>query len=206
MRYPLTEEAKTMARALASEWEEGKIEQRTLLIGQTRLIEHRQRTLLRIGNNEYLPSSLTELARFELLVIERHRGSSYNILLQQELRNAVENDFEVSDYFLKMTNVGNIIANSTTGPVQGVGYNTGIVYQNVEELADSMTASLGQAFLETQVELKNAIAELRTASEANQQSKLGKVISELGRCLQHGANTVAVVNALVSIVPFLQGQ
>ncbi|GIK64418.1 MAG: hypothetical protein BroJett018_22120 [Chloroflexota bacterium] len=205
MKYPLTEEAKTTARALVLAWEAGEIEQRTLLHAPEKIVNNRRRNFLRIGNNEYLPSSLKELSLFGLLVIENDRGSNYNVLLLQELRNAVENDFEVSDYFLTMNAVGNIIVNSTTGPVQGVGYNTGIVHQNVEQLADYMTASLGQAFLETQTDLKTAIEELRTAVGANQQSKLGKVISELGRCLQHGANTVAIVTALNAAAPFLQG-
>lgn len=206
MKYPLTEEAKTTARALVSAWGAGEIEQRTLLHAPERTANNRRRNFLHIGNKEdYLPSSLTELSLFGLLVIENRSSGSYNVLLLQELRNAVENDFEVSDYFLTMNAVGNIIVNSTTGPVQGVGYNTGIVHQNVEQLADYMTASLGQAFLEIQVDLKNAIDELRTAVEADQQSKLGKVISELGHCLQHGANAAAVSAALIAVAPFLQG-
>ncbi len=204
MKYPLTEEAKATAKALVAAWNNGKIEQRTLLHAPEVLIEHRRRNFLIIDNEKYIPSSLIELSLFGLLVIKNDGGSSYNVLLLQELRNAVENDFEVSDYFLTMNAVGNIIVNSTTGPVQGVGYNTGIVHQNVEQLADYMTASLGQEFLETQTQLKTAIDELRTAVEANQQSKLGRVISELGRCLQHGANAAAVSAALIAVAPFLQ--
>jgi len=41
----------------------------------------------------------------------------WGILLLQELINAVENDFEVSHYFLTMNAVGNIIINSITGSV-----------------------------------------------------------------------------------------
>ncbi len=206
MKYPLTEEAKTTARALVSAWGAGEIEQRTLLHAPERMANNRRRNFLHIGSKEdYLPSSLTELSLFGLLIIENRSSGSYNVLLLQELSNAVENDFEVSDYFLTMNAVGNIIVNSTTGPVQGVGYNAGVVHQNIEQLADYMTASLGQAFLEAQVDLKTAIDELRTAIAADQQSKLGKVISELGRCLQHGANTAAVSAALIAAAPFLQG-
>jgi hypothetical protein len=204
MKYPLTEPAKDTAKALVSAWNTGRIEQRSLINSPEKIIDHRRRNFLEIDGEDYLPSSLRELSLFGLLVIENDRGSSYNVLLLQELRNAVENDFEVSDYFLTMNAVGNIIVNSTTGPVQGVGYSTGIVHQNVAELADYMTASLGQAFLETHAELKNAIDDLRTAVESDQQSKLGKVISELGNCLQHGANTATLVAALTAAAPFLQ--
>ena len=103
-----------------------------------------------------------------------------------------------------MNAVGNIIVNSTTGPVQGVGINTGTVHQTVEQLADYMSATLGQDFLAANLELRAAIDELRIAVAGNQQSKLGKVISELGNCLQHGANAATLTAALVAAAPLLQ--
>jgi hypothetical protein len=205
MKYPLTETTKSAAHDIVSQWNAGNVEQE-LTITVFRGDDEVRPGFVYGANNDFTSPSFAvwrELAKFDLVDIRRG-DNSWEILLLQELRNAVENDFEVSDYFLTMNAVGNIIVNSTTGPVQGVGYNTGIVHQNVEQLADYMTASLGQAFLETQTQLKAAIDDLRTAVEADQQSKLGKVISELGNCLQHGANAAAVVVALNAAAPFLQ--
>lgn len=211
MKYPLTEQAKVTARELVTAWNAELIPQLIPLFEirndggswHTRF----KRTLEVSFEPPHLAIWL-ELAQYGLIRYvpdqSENDDGNFEILLLQELRNAVENDFEVSDYFLTMNAVGNIIVNSTTGPVQGVGYSTGIVHQNVEQLADYMTASLGQAFLETQTQLKTAIDDLRTAVEADQQSKLGKVISELGNCLQHGANAAAVVVALNAAAPFLQ--
>lgn len=203
MKYPLTETAKAVARALVAAWDTGEIEQSQLFALQSKLENNRNRTFIIISGQDFRSYILRELSLFGLITTEK-QSTAYTVFLLQELRNAVESDFEVSDYFLTMNAVGNIIVNSTTGPVQGVGYGTGIVHQNVEQLADYMTASLGQAFLETQTQLKAAIDDLRTAVEADQQSKLGKVISELGNCLQHGANAAAVIAALNAAAPFLQ--
>lgn len=203
MKYPLTEAAKNIATALNTAWNAGEIEQSHLFSVSMKHENGRNRSIVTISGRDFYPYSLRELSLFGLITIEK-QSSAYTVFLLQELRNAVENDFEVSDFFLTMNAVGNIIVNSTTGPVQGVGYSTGIVHQNVEQLADYMTATLGEDFLATQKVLAKAISELRTAFEADQQSKLGKVISELGRCLQHGANVAAVVVALNAAAPFLQ--
>ncbi|QPC83067.1 hypothetical protein G4Y79_01435 [Phototrophicus methaneseepsis] len=210
LKYPLTETAKATARELAKAWTAGQVPQLIPMFeirndggvwdtGFKRKIEAEL--------DAPHTSILLELAEFNLvrvIPIENQSESVFEVLLLQELKNAVENDFEVSDYFITMNAVGNIIVNSTTGPVQGVGYNTGILHQNVEQLADFMNATLGDAFLQSQTELKNAIDALRESNEANQQSKLGKVVSELGNCLQHGANTAAVVAALTAAAPFIQ--
>ncbi len=211
MKYPLTEQAKVTARALITAWNSDHLPQLIPLFEirndggswHTRF----KRTLEVNFDPPHLAIWL-ELAEYGLVRyipdMSKSEDRNFEILLLEELRNAVENDFEVSDYFLTMNAVGNIIINSTTGPVQGVGYNKGIVHQNVEQLADYMTATLGQKFLATQAALATAIEELRTAIASDQQSKLGKVVSELGNCLQHGANAAAVVVALNAAAPFLQ--
>jgi hypothetical protein len=211
LKYPLTEQAKDTARELVAAWNAELVPQLIPLFEirndggswHTRF----KRTLEVSFEPPHLAIWL-ELAQYGLIRYipdqSQNDDANFEVLLLQELRKAVENDFEVSDYFLTMNAVGNIIVNSTTGPVQGVGYNTGIVHQNVEQLADYMSASLGQAFLDTQTQLKAAIDDLRTTVEVDQQSKLGKVISELGNCLQHGANAAAVVVALNAAAPFLQ--
>lgn len=205
MKYPLTDDAKAAARHIVSEWIAGSVEQELTI------------TVMR-GDDEVVPgvdygasddfqspsfAVWRELAKFDLVDLVRDENS-WDILLLQELRNAVATDFDVSDYFLTLNAVGNIIVNSTTGPVQGIGINTGTVHQTVEQLADYMTATLGQDFLAANTELKSAIDDLRAATTADQQSALGKVISQLGNGLHLGSSTATIVQALLAAAPFLQ--
>jgi hypothetical protein len=212
MKYPLTENARDGARQLVQNWDDGKLEQHMVFSsgnaeGDVSFVQlSRQHILKKCGFP--LSEVMLELAKFGLIDITFNRASdgktkSIEILLLQELRNAVENDFEVSDYFLTLNAVGNIIINSSTGPVQGVGYNTGTVNQNIEQLADGLIAQLGMQFVQSNAELRQAIEDLRTATEGNKQSKLGKVISELGRCLGHTANAAAIAGALLKLAPYL---
>lgn len=207
MKYPLTETAKTAAIEIVAAWDAGNLEQKVRLAIMRGGDQERPMIVNRPSrdNNFTSPPLATwwELSKFNLVAISADQN--WDILLLQELRNAVATDFDVSDYFITMNAVGNIIVNSTTGPVQGVGVNTGTVHQTVEQLADYMTATLGQDFLAANIELKAAIDELRTATTADQQSALGKVISQLGNSLHLGASTATIVQALTAAAPFLQG-
>lgn len=205
MKYPLTPTAKEVARTLVDLWNSDQPQQFTISITYA---EDRVYAVF-VYDAEYeisvsiLPS-LHELSKFGLIDFSRDEDS-WSVLLLQELRNAVEMDFEVSEYFLTLNAVGNIIINSTTGPVQGIGLNTGNVQQSANELADELVLKLGQDFLQTQVELATAINGLRTADKPEtKRLQLGKVISELGHCLQHGANAAMVIAALTTAIPFLQ--
>jgi hypothetical protein len=209
VKYPLTEDAKQAARNLVQAWDSGEIQQRFIArfnwrqTGKEFYIFDGGDKSFKLPNRE----SLLELALFGLLHIERvpkeHESENWEILMMQELRNAVDSDFEVSEYFLTLNAVGNIIINSATGPVQGVGYSTGKVTQNVEELADTLTTMLGQELLQSQAELREAIEQLRISAEADRPSKFGKVVLELGRCLEHGANAVTIISALATVSQFL---
>jgi hypothetical protein len=203
MKYPLTPTTKEAAKAIVQAWDAGEVQQRIIIIitrGDDE--EHLLINFGASGNfNSPNLSTWRELSKFGLVDIQFN--GNLDILLLQELRNAVQTDFEVSDYFLTMNAVGNIIINSTTGTVQGVGYNTGQVSQTLSEVADDLTKQLGESFLESQTDLRNAIDALREANEANQQSKLGKVISELGRCLDHGSNAASVTIALTMLIMLL---
>lgn len=205
MKYPLTDDAKAAARHIVSEWIAGNVEQEltiTVLRGDDEVVPG---FVYGASDNFQSPSfaAWRELAKFDLVDLVRDEDS-WNILLLQELRNAVATDFDVSDYFLTLNAVGNIIVNSTTGPVQGIGINTGTVHQTVEQLADYMSATLGQEFLAANTDLKAAIDDLRTATTADQQSALGKVISQLGNGLHLGSSTATIVQALLAAAPFLQ--
>lgn len=211
MKYPLTEQSKIIARALAAAWDSDKLPQLIPLFEVRNDGGSWSTGFKRAWDLDFESPHLAiwlELAQYGLVRYIPDSSSAterkFEILLLQELRSAVATDFDVSDYFITMNAVGNIIVNSTTGPVQGVGINTGNMNQTVEQLADSMTASLGQEFLDSQTSLRTAIGELRVAVAADQQSRLGKVISELGHCLQHGANTAMVIAAISAAAPFLQ--
>lgn len=211
MKYPLTEQAKNVARALVAAWDLDRLPQLIPMFEIRNDGGSWHTGFKRAIEVDFEPPQLAiwlELARYGLIqYIPEHSTDEpkFEILLLQELRNAVATDFDVSDYFLTLNAVGNIIVNSTTGPVQGVGVNTGTIHQTVEQLADYMSATLGQDFLAANVELKAAIDELRTATTADQQSALGKVISQLGNSLHLGASTVTIVQALTAAAPFLQG-
>ncbi len=79
----------------------------------------------------------------------------------QALRNAVENDFEVSDYFLAMNAVGTIVqGNLTLHPgavMQSAASNTGSITQTNEQIADALTAALGEQFLQSQERVRQAV-------------------------------------------------
>jgi hypothetical protein len=214
MKYPLTPKAQEEARRLVEKWDADQLDQYMVVSSgdaDNERVEIASLSARRVLEEIGFPLAgvLFELSKFGLIDVQCTFDSSGHmtriaILLLEELRNAVANDFEVSDYFLTLNAVGNVIVNSTTGPVQGVGINSGIVRQNIEQVADDLVATLGQEFIRTQVALKDAIDALRTATVADQQSRLGKVISELGRCLQDGANAATVVGALTIAIPFLQ--
>lgn len=208
MKYPLTTEAKESATELVETWNENTERQLWNFIFQT----GGGRILTEIMTCAYDPNSslriplriIRELATYGLIRVD---GSE--ILLLQELRNAVENDFEVSEYFLTMNAVGTIVQGNVMmqpgSVLQSAASNTGNIAQSNELVADNLKGLLGEDFLKTQTELQDAIQALRDATDADKQSKYGKVISELGRCLQHGANTAVVVNAIGMIARFLMG-
>jgi hypothetical protein len=212
MKYPLTAQAKDIARILVAHWDAEKLPQLIPLYEIRNDGGSWHTGFKRSLDVEFKPPHLAiwlELAQYGLVryIPDPSSGDepNFEILLLQELRNAVATDFDVSDYFITMNAVGNIIVNSTTGAVQGVGINTGTVHQTVEQLADYISATLGQDFLAVNIELKAAIDELRTATIADQQSALGKVISQLGNSLHLGASTATIVQALTAAAPFLQG-
>ncbi len=206
MKYPMTEEAKQAASHLVNAWSSGELEQRFWI----RMIRDRDKANYSIyegGRKDFplpKPASLLELAAFDLVNTQReitqHSSEIWEILLMQELRNAVENDFEVSEYFLTMNAVGTIVQgdlNLQPGAVmQSAASNYGSIQQSNEQLADALTAKLGPQFVQSQDELRQAIEQLRIAVEAEKSPKLGKVMQELGRCIHLGASAAQLLPAI----------
>jgi hypothetical protein len=220
MKYPLTDEAKQWAVRLVEAWKNGDISQYIEIdydyeIGEEGLagsaVTGINFPFKLPGNNVFL-----ELANFNLLNLNINWMSAggsyyprYSVLLMQELFNAVESDFEVSEYFLTINAVGTIIQDGAvvTAPFQSaaVGYGSLSQTQTVKnsELADKLIQMLGPQFLESNREIVAAINEFRESIESDRQSKLGKVISQLGNSLQHGANAFVVYQALMYLTPFI---
>lgn len=209
MKYPLTDTAKEAAKALVAGWDAGTIEQQFVVI-ISRYASGFDVFLHEGGQRDFkLPPlpSLLELAHFGLITVQRvltgHSSENWEILLLQELRNAVESDFDVSEYFLTMNAVGTVVQGNLTlhaGSVfQSAATNTGAIQQSNEQLADTLTMQLGRDFLQTQKQLREAIDQLREAAEGEKPSRLGSVLLELGRCLSHGANAAQVIPAITAV-------
>lgn len=200
VKYPLTPEAKEEARALVKYWNEGKI---------PGLISLTAFQLNPEGDSSidktWKPPSEASLRQFDLFnlvqytVIPRPNDiPRRELLLLQELRNAVDSDFTVSEYFMTMNAVGNIIINSTTGPVQGVGYSEGEVHQTMGALADDLEAHLAN-LSGVGKGLTDAINELRNAVKGEEKAKIGKVIEQVGFSIGMGADLATLVPVLYTL-------
>lgn len=217
VKYPLTAKAKEGARLLLKSWDEKKKDQYVAIASGDVQNENfdivslsRERVLEEWGYP--LAGVLFELSKYGLIDVNcqytaEGKMARIEILLLQELRNAVESDFEVSDYFLTMNAVGTIVQGNLTihpgGFLQSAASNTGNVTLNVQQIADDLVGILGQPFLERQVALKESIEELRYADESNKKSRIGKVIGELGHCLEHGANAATLITAIAQLSTYL---
>ncbi len=214
MKYPLTNGAKEAAQRLVELWRNEQIEQ-IFVIGLSSDSSGTHMFAYEGADNNDLKgitiANLRELSTFGLIdirisVLDRLQ-QNWDLLLLQELVNAVDNDFEVSEYFLTMNAVGAIIQGSVNvqsgGTFQSAASNLGDVTLNNAQLADKLTETLSESFLESQAALKDAIDELRESAEVDREPKVGKVISQLGHSLEHGANTAAVVAALMVLARLL---
>ena len=146
VKYPLTTEAKEAAKKLVEAWDEQKIDQYFVLsqINEEKDKPIRAKSSRGVWSTEFEPpliGVLLELSKFQLVsidtepefikyaegsgsfvrMVEAHRPKRWYVVLMQELRNAVENDFDVSDYFLTFNAVGTIITGDNvtfSGPFQ----------------------------------------------------------------------------------------
>jgi hypothetical protein len=204
MKYALTDTAKEAARYLVKAWEAGDIEQQLTITVYRGDSEYRPNFVHGATPDFKSPSFATwrELARFDLVEVEVGY-ESWDILLLQELRNAVANDFEIPD----SAGQGQTLNVNVQGDINGsliAALNIGEVnLSSNQQIADQLTSALGKGFLQGQDEIRKAIEELRQSIESERQSRVGKVISEFGRCLEHGANTVAVIEGIVRATPIL---
>jgi hypothetical protein len=208
LKYPLTELARVSAVNLVDAWRSGKVQQNFTVTDVTNIGSTHREIAVTIGSTRDFISprieNLIELSRFNLITMNvslSSTGRTWEILLMQELINAVENDFAVSDYFLTTQAVGTIISSAgsitITGTVAGAASIYGNVSQTVNELAQHLRQELGDELLKHEPDLKLAIEELEVAvKQESRLSAAGKVILELGRVLQHTSNTLGAINAI----------
>jgi hypothetical protein len=213
LKYPLSSQAKTLASQLVTDWDASKINQ------IFRLVESRSSsgwtTFTSQSDNKSLPfqperALLSELAQYHLIAMNLMRSEEHSdtweILLLEELRNAVRNEFEVSDFFLTTAAVGTIVQGDLTIHPNANYQSAANVYgdniQTIDQLSSELEAKLSH-LLEDNHDLQIAITELRSSEEQDRIPKIGKVIMELGRCLQHGSNIAVILSALPMLIQFL---
>lgn len=213
VKYPLTEEAKEAARGLVEAWNSGELQQLFYVYDVTSLGDEAPEIITGLGATKLrsLPplGILLELAQYGLLSLEPSprsaKGDAWQILLLQELRNAVRSDFEVSDFFLTTTAVGNIIMNATVNaPVQGVGQALAPVTQNVELIVGEIKAMLGERFIEEHPDIERALKEFDDAPAEQLPNKGRRLIKSLAEVLQGVEQAAGVLQAIIFLSQFLQ--
>jgi len=212
VKYPLTPEAKEAAKKLSDIWKAGELDQLFYFNENTSygtISETIAKSAYSGKSHEGLKRSLLmELARFGLLQIHFSGNDGWEILLLEELMRAVENDFEVSDFFLTTSAVGTIIYGNLTldkgALFQSAAAGIGDVSVTAQTLPDEIIKLLGADA--DRPEVAAAIEELRQSNDTTRIEKAGKVIQELGRSLEHVANAGGALSAIAMIVRVLTGQ
>lgn len=215
VKYPLTQDGKSAAKSLVEAWDRNEVDQTFELVDVSAGSGLRVRQFaiaLGADNSFSIPSmgTLNELAQFDLINVIKQittRGLRLEVTLLQELRNAVESDFEVSDFFLTISAVGTIIYGDLVmdsgATFQSAAAGVGDVNVTAQQLPDAIVRLLGEDALRP--EIAAAITDLKTADEPTRLEKMGKVIEELGRGLGHLSNTGGALAAIALITKILSG-
>lgn len=170
--YPLTPEAREAAKKLVTAWDEGKIGQE-LSVTELRSGGKVQATIIDGIEQPPAKSTLIELSEFNL--VRWFEDGKFH--LRQELRNAVNNDFRVSNYF-----------------------NTS---SDIETIVLALRELWGNNLLEEDQELFEALEELSEADEKSVGNKMGKLAEAMRRLLQDGNNAVGIIAGLRVILGFI---
>lgn len=208
VKYPLTPDGQSLAEELVRAWDSGELSQMFVIqetLAGKGIIEY---VVSAVESNEYRQldypaphrNLISELAHYGMLSMETTGEREWEYLLLQELRNAVASDFEVSDYFLTFNAVGTIVSGDLVvhpgGNFQSGASTAGDVNLTNDQVIEKVESILGTEFLENQPALAEAISSLQQVDRSNSQSRMGRVISELGRCLEHTANFAGVIAAI----------
>jgi hypothetical protein len=216
--YPLTEAARRAARELVGAWDAGEVGQYFTI--QDLLMEDNFVLAIRGGQDAdeepHRLSAFLELAHYGLISMGRQtrfdpvsgrEGNWWAILLLQELRDAVADDFAVSDFFLATAAPGTVIhlgEGAVVAGVSGAAYGAPPTMENVEQLSDKLMLMMGDAAMEAHPPLRAAIDDLRAAdTPAEIRSRAGRVIEEVGRGVVALANAGAAIEAIQLIGRFV---
>jgi len=215
IKYPLTLEAKEEARHLLQAWDKDEIQQAFYLIDVTggSGVEGIRLNPGLGARSSFIPPALgiiRELGEYKLISLARvvtAQKERFEVTLLQELRNAVQNDFDVSDFFLTTSAIGTIVYGNLTldrgALFQSAAAGIGDVNVTAQTLPDELVKLLGADALRP--EIAAAISALKVADEPTRLEKAGKVIEELGRGLAHMSNTGGALAAIALITRMFSG-
>lgn len=201
MKYPLSPGAKTYARELLAAYKVADIEQTFLVV--VTAIEGTFETMYSIGIKNHADpvrptlGVIRELCRYGLLHLEVSDGASesgvdgiYEITVLQELENAVNSDFDVSEFFLALNSVGTIVqGNLTIQPgamFQSNAKGSNMLIQGTGNVvADRIENLIPVDIVDKSPNLQASLHDLReTSDRATIRLRMGRVVTELGRCIE----------------------
>ena len=221
VQYPLTPKAKETARLLVEAWDQGHFEQTFSLTEVTAGNANKREFIFYFGRNDKnLPvpdfSIIREFEQYGLAFVDvssrptgpsgRSYTTTIEVTLLQELRNAVENNFEVSDYFLTLNAVGTIVHGDLVLGENALFQSSASISGNItqiQKIADDVENLVGPE-IDQIPELKQALDELRTSDEPSRGKKLRLVMDELGRSLAHINNAGGAIKAIMMLGSTLQ--
>lgn len=168
MKYPLKSETEEIAKRLVECWGQYGTSQFTYRAIQSGGVYQIE---MLSSTHTHAHGELQGMRMSELRELAQYdliQIDGNEITLLQELRNAVEGSFELTPYHVAKKNL----------------------------ISEQISDILGVELLGANKQLKQALEELKDAIGGDREPKLGKVVSELGNLLQHGANTATVIQAL----------
>lgn len=206
----LTDEAKEAARSLVAAWDAHDLDQ-TFTIFHTmagaQILQSRRTTSDKEAFSTPPLTTFEELARHSLIQLERTASNNYRVLLLQELRDAIQNDFvQYRDVPITVTGAIGTFINGSLTMAEGAVFSSsayGDVTVTFQTLPDELLKLLGTDALRP--EIASAITALKAADELTRMEKAGKVIEELGRGLGHLSNTGGALAAIALIARMLSG-
>lgn len=231
MKYPLTEAAKQEAKRLVEAWDGGQLDQMfelferhggDLVIGEM-IFPMYNRTSIAAPKR----SILSELAQYKLIHMQpvaRGDSTNWEVLLLQELRNTVQNDFEVSEFFLTTSAIGTIVQGNLVLHPHSVYQSIAAVLSDVDvnfiqTTSDQLEQMLG-SLADQDTDLRAALDDVKVSTPQTLPTRLGSVVKALyriafgdgplsemlTRSISNTGNAASALGGIVLIAKLLTGQ